>query len=269
MLLYPYLLHVGSIKEKTLKHTRLSTMLVALAAIVLLVPGAVGARPLADHSAEFKEMQAAIEELAQKSGDEFEIMYINLLIPHHEGAIEMAEMVVNDAPHQEVRDAAAQIIADQQQEINDLTTWLQQWYGQDPNPDQRMMMDQGMMDMMMQMDATMHEKHFLAMMREHHQSAIEIGELALQRATHQELKDQAQIMIDTQREEQEQFATWLQQWYRITPPTPTGDMQDAMEAVMGGMMPDTGAEEWAGWVALAAALALLGSGFVLRRKAVA
>lgn len=249
-----------------MKHTRFTTMLAALLALVLFVPGAAGASVAADHSAEFKEMQAAMHELAQKSGEEFEVMYINMIIPHHQDAIEMAEMVVDSAPHQEVRDAAAQIIEDQQREINQLTTWLQEWYGQDVAPDERMMMDHGMMEHMMDADAAMQEKMFLAMMREHHQSAIEIGELVLQKATHQELKEQAQQMIDSQREEQEQFGTWLQQWYGITTPTPTGDMQDGMDAVMDMMMPDTGAEEWAGWAAIASALVLLGGGYMLRRK---
>jgi LPXTG-motif cell wall-anchored protein len=193
-------------------------------------------------------------------------MYINMIIPHHEGAIEMARMVVNDAPHQAVRTAAAKIIKDQQQEINELTSWLKAWYGQRVRPDQRMMMDASMMQHMQQADAAMREKMFLAVMREHHQSAVDIGQLVLQKATHRQLKGQAQTMVDSQRREQQQFGTWLQQWYGITAPKPTGDMQDGMDAVMGMVMPETGAEEplWA--VLAAGALALFGGGFLLRRK---
>lgn len=248
-----------------MKRMRLTAILMALLALALGVPGAVLARPMADHSAEFKRMQAAMDELAETSGDAFEIMYINMIIPHHQDAIKMAHMVVNDAPHQETRDAAQKIIDDQQKEIAELTSFLQQQYGQQVNPDQRMMMDMSMMDMM-NMDAAMHEKHFLAMMREHHQSAIDIGELVVQKATSQQLKDQARQMITSQREEQEQFGTWLQQWYGITPPTPTGDMQDGMDAVMPMGLPATGAADtlWAAFVA--GALALLAGGYVLRRK---
>jgi LPXTG-motif cell wall-anchored protein len=112
----------------------------------------------------------------------------------------------------------------------------------------------------------MREKMVLAMMREHHQSAIDMGELALQKATSQELKDQAQQMIDAQRAEQEQFGTWLQQWYGMTPPAPTGDMQDGMDAVMDMLMPATGATDWRIWTAVAGAVALLSSGYVLRRR---
>jgi len=238
---------------------------VALLVFALAAPSALFARPSTDHSAMYKEMYAAINELAQKSGDAFEIAYVNMIIPHHEGAIDMANMVVNDAPHQETRDAAAKIIQDQRAEIAELTSFLKAQYGQDVQRDDRMMMDMSMMNMSM-MDATMHEQHFLAMMREHHQSAIDLGELVLQQATSDTLLDQAQKMIHSQQEEQEQFSTWLQQWYGITPPPPTGDMQDGMDAMMPMGLPATGAADTLWAAIVAGALVLLAGGYVLRRR---
>jgi uncharacterized protein (DUF305 family) len=252
---------------------RCTTMLAALLAILLIGTGTARARISAQHSPEFQQMQAAMNELAQKSGADFEVAYINMLVAHHQGALEMAQMVVNDAPHQEVRDAAAQILQEQQREIDDLTRWLNNWYGQQVQPDPSMMMSQAMMDQMLQADPMMREKVFLAMMREHHQAAIEMGRLALERATHAELKDQAQQMITSQQHEQVQFAAWLQSWYGITAPAPTGDMQHGMEAAMVMMLPDTGVDETVGsaswgisWAAITGVLVLLGGGYALRRK---
>jgi uncharacterized protein (DUF305 family) len=185
-----------------------------------------------DHGADFQKMKAAMDELAQKTGQDFEIAYINSIILHHQDAIEMARSVQMDAPHQEVRDIATKIINDQQGEIDELTKHLQDWYDQPPSPDLRMKMSPSMMEILMQADATMREKHFLAMMREHHQMAFDIGQLVLQKATHTELKEQAQRMIASQREEQAIFGGWLQGLYGIAPPAPTGDMQHGMEAAM-------------------------------------
>jgi hypothetical protein len=124
------------------------------------------------------------------------------------------------------------IINAQQSEIEELTTWLNDWYGQQVNPDPRMKMPPAMMDMLKQADPTMREKLFLAVMREHHHSAIDMGQMVLQKATHQELKDQAQKMIEDQTREQAIFGGWLQGLYNINPPVPIGDMQHGMDAVM-------------------------------------
>lgn len=223
---------------------RLRGSLGLLLLVALLLPGVSSASSPASHSQEFRKMQSSMASLGQKSGKEFEIAYINSIIPHHQAAIQMAKLVVDDAPHPQVREAARKIIDSQQKEINDLTGWLKQWYGQQPNPDPTMKMSQAMMSQMMQATPAMREKLFLAMMREHHQSAIDMGQMALDNATHQQLKDQAQEMITAQKKEQKEFGTWLQKWYGITPPTPTGDMQDGMDAVMG--MPSAGAGGMAG-----------------------
>jgi len=278
-----------------LKRLLSKVMMAVILTIVVLVHPALSTNVAAQHGPDFQKMQAAMDELAQKSGQDFEIAYINSIIPHHQDAIAMARMVQNDAPHKEVRDAATTIINAQQKEIEDLTSWMSDWYGQQPNPDPRMKMSQSMMDMLMQADPAMREKLFLAMMREHHETAIKIGQLVLQKATHNELKDQAQEMIRSQQEEQAMFGGWLQGVFSINPPVPTGDMQHGMDAVMsmgapamapttapaGGApaapgtstapraLPNTGDEgNQYRWAVLAVITGvLLVSGYILRRRA--
>jgi LPXTG-motif cell wall-anchored protein len=266
-----------------LKFRHLTTIMGTLLVILVLAPLTASAEPVQTHSPDYQKMKAAMDELAQKTGQEFEIAYINSIIPHHQGAIMMAQAVQNDAPHQEVRASAAKIIGDQQKEIDELINYLRDWYGQDVQPDPRMQMSPDMMNMLMQVDPTMREKLFLTMMREHHQSAIDIGAMVLQKATHQELKDQAQQMVTSQKQEQAMFGGWLQGLYTITPPTPTGDMQDGMDAVMPMAMPaqspaapaasapqtlpNTGGETQPGWMLLAAGIAALLSGGLLLHRA--
>ncbi len=231
-------------------------LLICVLALALLAPTAVSAQgghgghesgngDDAQMSEQTAEMMESIEELRQLSGREFEIGYVNRIIPHHEGALEMAEMVVNDAPHKQVREAAARIIEDQKREIEMLTEFVRDTYNEEVDPDERQMMDHGMMMPMRENPGSeMAEKMFLLMMREHHQTAVEMGQIVLERAESYEegLLLQAISMVESQRAEQEQFGEWLKDWYGIEAPEPTGDMMAAAQLAMGQtQMPEAGA----------------------------
>lgn len=55
--------------------------------------------------------------LAEARGAEFDALWIDLMVAHHEGAIEMAEQVAQTTDDLEVQALAAEIIATQAQEI--------------------------------------------------------------------------------------------------------------------------------------------------------
>lgn len=115
---------------------------IALAALVL---GALGGyalgmsrgmmhamnAPVMDHGAHMQaqmdEMSASLEGL---SGDAFDRAFLEQMIVHHEGAVEMAEAALERAQHQEIRDLAQAIITAQQQEIAQMRAWKQAWFGQ-------------------------------------------------------------------------------------------------------------------------------------------
>jgi len=61
---------------------------------------------------------------------EFDLRFINAMIPHHEGAIVMANQVLNKSQRPEVRQLAQDIIASQQAEIDQMKQWRQAWYNQ-------------------------------------------------------------------------------------------------------------------------------------------
>ena len=218
-----------------------------------------------------QEMNSALADLEALEGQEFEVAYVNQIIPHHQGALEMSQAVVDRAPNPEVREAAARIIEDQEREIAELTAFLRDTYGQEVNPDERMAMDSAMNDQMGNADPAMAEQMFLLGMREHHESAVQMGEIALQKAQSQVLLDQARTMVDSQRAEQEEFAGYLQEFYGIEAPAPTGDMMQAMHAVMGDssmQMPQTGGISPVGIIAATGALlvaAVAAGAYALRR----
>ncbi len=60
-------------------------------------------------------------------GNEFDEAFIRLMIPHHEGAIDMAEEALESAKHPEMKQLATDIIEAQQREIDMMEEWLTSW----------------------------------------------------------------------------------------------------------------------------------------------
>lgn len=71
--------------------------------------------------------QAAMEELAQLEDRDFELAFIDMMIEHHEGAIEAAEQILDGDGHPDVRQLAEDIIAEQEAEIAQMTSWREEW----------------------------------------------------------------------------------------------------------------------------------------------
>lgn len=60
------------------------------------------------------------------SWDELDKAFLEWMIPHHQGAIDMAKFLV-DAKHPELKAMWEEIIAAQQAEIDQMNEWLVQW----------------------------------------------------------------------------------------------------------------------------------------------
>lgn len=60
-------------------------------------------------------------------GDEFDEAFIRMMIPHHEGAIDMAEEALEASAHEEVKQLARDIISAQQREIDMMKGWQREW----------------------------------------------------------------------------------------------------------------------------------------------
>jgi uncharacterized protein (DUF305 family) len=67
-------------------------------------------------------------ELQGKTGDTFDQVFLSEMIIHHEGAVEMAQLALTNAKHQEIKDLAKAIIAAQNKEIADMKGWAKAWY---------------------------------------------------------------------------------------------------------------------------------------------
>jgi uncharacterized protein (DUF305 family) len=63
----------------------------------------------------------------------FDEAFIDEMIPHHQGAIRMAQIELANGQDPEVQNLAQAIIEAQSQEIEQMNQWRQQWYGE-PSP---------------------------------------------------------------------------------------------------------------------------------------
>jgi uncharacterized protein (DUF305 family) len=173
---------------------------------------------------------------------EFDLMFIDMMIMHHQGAIAMAEVALDRGEHPELVSLAEQIISDQQAEIEQMQAWRAEWYPDAPEiPLDHMMggmghMMQGMPGMqdmsgmmgMMGMGGMMDPEQTAQVLRDapepfdlafinamipHHFMALMMAEMAVQQATHPELAALAQLMIDTQDEEIRLMREWRADWY--------------------------------------------------------
>lgn len=67
--------------------------------------------------------------LENKQGAAFEQAFIKEMIVHHEGAVAMAEMVLQKTQRPELVQLANDIISAQTREINMMRGWDTQWFG--------------------------------------------------------------------------------------------------------------------------------------------
>jgi uncharacterized protein (DUF305 family) len=58
-----------------------------------------------------------------------ESVFFSLMIPHHQGAIDAANLAPERASHQELKDLASSIVQSQTAEIGQMNAWLAGWYG--------------------------------------------------------------------------------------------------------------------------------------------
>lgn len=169
----------------------------------------------------------------------FDQQFIDMMTPHHQGAVEMAKIAQTRGEHAEIKTMANAIISAQEKEIGELKSWRKAWYGSEVTPPMSQMpMLEGMdhskhMDMEQGIEnlktATPFDRAFIDEMIPHHESAIEAARLALQKAEHAEIKQLATEIIASQQSEIDQLKMWRAEWY--------GEASDAgVDASDGGHM---------------------------------
>ena len=157
----------------------------------------------------------------------FDQLFIDMMVPHHEGAVEMARIAQQRAEHPEIKQLAADILRSQDAEISRMRQWRQTWYGSSSTPPMSQMpMVSGMAGMShagQTMDMAADVEHlrtapepfdvaFIDAMVPHHQSAIEAARVALQQSARPEIQELASSILEAQQREIGQMRAWRLGW---------------------------------------------------------
>jgi uncharacterized protein (DUF305 family) len=158
---------------------------------------------------------------------EFDQLYIDMMVPHHESIIALAQVARDRLTDARLQAIADTIVTDQTREIEQLRGYRDMFYG-DPRP---MPMDEQMMAMMMEqmpgigdiasmqmlMDpntlvatfcrADDPDLAFIDLVIPHHEMAIQASEAVVDRATHEEIRTIAQNVIAAQQQEVTELQT--------------------------------------------------------------
>ncbi|MCK1803382.1 DUF305 domain-containing protein [Brevibacterium sp. R8603A2] len=184
-------------------------------------PGSTGEDPAPETSV-VTDTAGSGEEISEEHNDA-DVMFAQMMIPHHQQAVEMSEtLLAKDDIPQNVADFAQGVIDAQGPEIDRMNAMLEAW-GQEPMGD---MGDSGghgghggmsgMMsedDMQQLEDATGTEaaKLYLEQMTRHHEGAVEMAEQQVADGQNPQAKALAEQVIEDQEAEIQEMKTMLDQ----------------------------------------------------------
>jgi uncharacterized protein (DUF305 family) len=143
--------------------------------------------------------------------------FSDAMVPHHQGAIEMARVALENAEHEEIVQLSENIISTQQAEIEELKSIKHEEFGTSRVPiemSQEQMQDMGVMiDPQELANREPSDKAFSDAMIPHLQSAIEMAKVAYRESEIPEIKDLADNVMSAQQTDIEQMKQWREQWY--------------------------------------------------------
>ncbi|TSC85079.1 MAG: hypothetical protein G01um101413_463 [Parcubacteria group bacterium Gr01-1014_13] len=150
--------------------------------------------------------------------------FIEQMIPHHDGAIAMANLAIQKSQRQEIKTLANAIIEAQSKEIKDMRIWYKDWFGKDVSDKAYVMMggmmSQGGMHMGGQEDIKILEasadfdKAFIEAMIPHHQLAIMMAQMLKSGTNRPEMSSLADDIIQSQLKEIKEMQDWYKNWYK-------------------------------------------------------
>ncbi len=149
--------------------------------------------------------------------------FIEQMIPHHDGAIAMANLALLKATRPEIKILARAIINAQEKEIKEMRGWYKDWFRKDVSTQNTFsmmsggMMSQGGMHMGGQEDIQILEnaddfdKAFIENMIPHHQLAIMMAQMLRSGTNRSEMLSLADNIIESQSREIKE----MQGWYKL------------------------------------------------------
>jgi len=161
-----------------------------------------------------------------EADEEYNLRFIDAMIPHHQGALTMAQEALEKSSRPEIQNLATEIAQAQQIEILEMQQWRSDWYPDapetptawDPQTNQTIRMTpEQMMAVTMDMDLGAEDEQFdlrfIDAMIPHHEAAVIMAQDALEKSDNPEIQAVAQNIINSQQAEIEELQKWRSQWY--------------------------------------------------------
>jgi uncharacterized protein (DUF305 family) len=147
----------------------------------------------------------------ETNGQPYDQAFIDNMVPHHEGAVEMARIELAKGKRAEVKRLAARIVSAQNSEIERMKEWRHEWFGDNSTPAEMPMSMPGM-DVEAVRNAKEVDRAFVEMMIPHHESAIAMATDARTKGAHAEIRDLAAAIVSDQESEIAQMKAWTESW---------------------------------------------------------
>ncbi|MES2648131.1 MAG: DUF305 domain-containing protein [Bacteroidota bacterium] len=160
-------------------------------------------KSMQDHMTQMQKMQM--------TGD-FDIDFANMMIHHHQGAIDMAQVEQLQGSDEKMKSMAKQIIANQKEDQEKLRTFVNDYKPSGMKHGEGAL-QKSVNDMMgkmpaMQMSGSI-DKDFANMMAAHHKHGIDMGKMELEHGMSKALKQMTQKEMDKQQKELSELNEWL------------------------------------------------------------
>src|SRR5215218_1783853 len=171
-----------------------------------------------DHGSMGMGSKGMAKQMVMENGEYSDEAFIDAMVPHHQGAIAMAEVALKNAEHEKIIQLSRNIISSQQAEIEELKSIKKEEFGTSNVPME--MSQEQMRGMGMMMDPKRLSKRepfdeaFIDAMIPHHRSAILMAQVAYKKSKIPEIKELAGNIVSAQKREIKQMKQWRKEWYR-------------------------------------------------------
>jgi uncharacterized protein (DUF305 family) len=156
---------------------------------------------------------------------DYDLRFVDAMIPHHEGALIMAKDVLQKSKRPELKKLATDIISAQTEEIAQMKQWRKTWYPTAPNTPMAWQAEMKHMMAMkpeqisaMRMDLDLgaadagYDLRFIKAMIPHHEAAVVMAKDLALKTQRPELKKAAQDILTSQQAEIDQMVKWQKDW---------------------------------------------------------